>query len=265
MALDLKLKKDFPRKAKAKEVRNAYGSSSDGGIAWDVVEQYLPLVKSIVSRMRIYFPEAFDKEDVYSIAITGLISAVKNYNPDKGKHFGSYAKVRIRGTLLDELRRIDWLSREDRSRAKKYDGAVQLLEQELKHPPTDEEICKALKIDAKENRKLKGLKRSIAHMPLDAPSYLGEGQQVLLHEIISDPTELNSREIMENHEVVELLRGCLKELRKTAREVMVMYYLKGLRLGEIALVLKLTESRVCQIHSKALSELRTKLKRKMVQ
>lgn len=265
MTLDLKLKEGFSRKAKAKEVKNAYGSSSKAGVAWDIVEQYLPLVKSIVSRMRIYFPEDFEKEDVYSIGITGLISAVKNYNPDKGKHFGSYAKIRIRGTLLDELRRIDWLSREDRNRAKKYDRNVQLLEQELKRLPTDEEICKALKISSRENMKLKELKRSISYIPLDAPSHLGEGQEPLLHEIISDPTELNGREIVESHEVTELLRDCLKELKKTAREVMVMYYLKGLRLGEIALVLKLTESRVCQIHSQALSELRIKLRKKMEQ
>lgn len=230
---------------------------------WNTVENYLPLVKSIVARMRIYFPESVEVEDIYSVALAGLISAVRNYDSSKGKHFGSYAKVRIRGSILDELRRIDWLTRDERQKAKYYNGVVEELTNRFKRPPTDIEICKEMEISSKEQSKIIQMKRPIYHLPIDMPAGESDGDSPLFYDILSDPTELDGRDIAENHELIELLKNLIGELEVTQQRVLMMYYLEGLRLGEIAVVLGLTESRICQIHGNALSLLRRQLNENM--
>ena len=254
-----------PLKAAPKtRVAGVYASSSiEPKTNWSLVEQYLPLLKSIVARMRIYFPPSIDPEDIYSIGLTGLISAVKNFNPTKNSSFGSYAKIRIRGSLLDELRRIDTLPREERTKLKKYNKFVEELEQKISREPTDLEICKDQNLTYVQQQHFKSTKNPI-YVPLDAPSSFGQTEGPLIHELISDPTQMDSRDCVESSELVELLRDCIEEMDDMSKKILGMYYLEGLRLAEIAEVFKLTESRICQIHSIALKSLRTKLKSKVL-
>lgn len=228
---------------------------------WDLVEQYLPLVKSIVSRMRIYFPAHIDVEDIYSVGVTGLISASKNFDPTRGHSFGNYASLRVRGSLLDELRRIDWMPRVERINTKKYKHAVEELEQRLNRQATDEEICAELNLTKIEHQRMKEQRRSIYMIPLDSSPNPDDPEAPTLHDAISDATQLNGRDVAEDNETLTILRARLKELPEVPRKVLTMYYLKGMRLAEIAEVFGLTESRICQIHSQAISSLRDYLLR----
>ncbi|MGF1449107.1 MAG: sigma-70 family RNA polymerase sigma factor [Opitutales bacterium] len=228
---------------------------------WDLVESYLPLVKSIVSRMRIYFPSHIDPEDIYSVGVSGLITASRNFDPKKGHSFGNYASLRVRGALLDELRRIDWMPRIDRINAKKYRKAVEELEQRLNREASDEEICKELGLTKEQHERMREQRRSIYMVPLDSAPTSDDPESPSLHDAISDATQMNGRDVAEDNETLELLRERLKELPDTPRRVLTMYYLQGMRLAEIAAVFNLTESRICQIHSQAIVGLRGYLKR----
>ena len=110
------------------------------------IEDYLPLVKSIVNRLRYHFPESYETEDMYGIGVRSLILSVNQFDPSKGRAFGSYAALRIKGGLLDELRRIDHLPRANRAKAKSLQSTILDLERVLKRPPTSDEICQELKI-----------------------------------------------------------------------------------------------------------------------
>lgn len=230
---------------------------------WDLVEKYLPLVKSIVSRMRIYFPSHIDVEDIYSVGVTGLISASKNYDPEKGHSFGNYASLRVRGSLLDELRRIDWMPRVERINAKKYKRAVEELEQRLNRQASDEEICKELDLTHIQHERMKEQRKAIYMIPLDSSPNPDDPEAPTLHDAISDATQMNGRDVAEDNETLVLLRERLAELPETPRKVLTMYYLKNMRLAEIAEVFGLTESRICQIHSQAIAGLREYLLRAM--
>ena len=228
---------------------------------WDLVEQYLPLVKSIVSRMRIYFPSHIDTEDIYSVGVTGLISASKNFEPERGHSFGNYASLRVRGSLLDELRRIDWMPRIERINTKKYKNAIEELEQRLNRKATDEEICEELKLTKFQYQKMKEQYKSIYMIPLDSSPNPDDPEAPTLHDAISDATQMNGREVTEDKETLKILRERLAELPEIPQKVLSMYYLKGMRLAEIAKIFNLTESRICQIHSQAIAGLREYLLR----
>ena len=247
-------------KDKGKVVASIYskqGKEVSAKPNWDLVKKYLPLVKSLTSKMRMYFPEQIDLEDVYSIALSGLIAATQNYNPHKYPAFGTYATIRVRGALLDELRRIDWMSRDQRTKTKDYRKKVSDLEQKLQRSVTDEDIQKELKLSKKEHLRIKEDSRPIKIIPLDMNT--GEDADNSLHDLLADANEVDARDTTEKNEVVRLLRDRMKTLPEIHKKILAMYYFKNMRLAEIAIVLKVTESRICQIHAQIVKELRNYL------
>jgi len=253
-----------PAASRASEAYHKNNASDDEKPPrWDLVESYLPLVKSIVSRMRIYFPSHVDVEDIYSVGVAGLITASRNFDPEKGYAFGNYASLRVRGALLDELRRLDWMPRIDRINAQKYKKGVDELEQRLNRPATDEEICKDLDLTPEQQQRLRDQRRAIYMVPLDSSTDPDSPDAPSLHDAIADSTQVDGRDRAENNELLELLRERLEELPEVPRKVLTMYYLENMRLAEIAAVFNLTESRICQIHSQAIANLRTYLSRAM--
>ncbi len=228
---------------------------------WSLLEKYLPLVKSIVSRMRIYFPPQAEQEDFYSIGITGLITAIRRCDPEKIDSFSSYAALRIRGAILDELRRMDWMPRANRIRAKKLRRTIEEVEQRIGGPATEEEMCKELGVSRKEYAHLLDEMRPISLISLDSPVGQEDGEGAKIHEVISDETELDARERCEKREVVKLMKERIHNLPEVPRKVLMMYYFENMRLAEIAEVFDLTESRICQIHAQAIISLRTYLQR----
>ncbi len=223
---------------------------------WEMVEKYLPLVKSIVGKMHTSFPAKIDNEDLYSIGVKGLITAISKFDPSKRKSFGSYAILRIRGAILDELRRIDCMPRSNRAKAKALRRTVNDLEAKLRRPATEDEIREHLKLDKREYAVLMRQVQPITHVPLDMSPTDHDGEGPTISEAISDPTELNSREVAENKELFALLRERIKDLAEVPQKVLVMYYYEQMNFAEIGKVLSLTESRICQIHAHAVSSLR---------
>lgn len=223
----------------------------------NLAERYLPLVKSIVSKMRMHIPDSMDVEDVYSIGVYGLMSALHNYDPKKGAAFGAYASLRIRGAILDELRRIDWMPRKLRARAKEVNKIKAALEQELGRVPNAIEMAEALDIEEIEYMKLEEKLRPVILVNLDTLFGEDASDSNSLHEVIPDLNEVNAREFAEDKETIELMKKTLYQLPEIPRKVLAMYYFENMRLAEIAEVFELSESRICQIHSKAISQLRT--------
>lgn len=249
-----------PTPQNKKKILNAYQSQSPKAEPrWQLVSQYTPLLKSLVSRMRIFFPAHTSIEDIYSIGLAGLIAASQNYDESKKATFGHYANTRIRGALLDEMRRMDWMPRSERANVKRYRKAIDELEQELQREATKEEICHKLNITELEQRRLEEQSKPLSLIPLDTlPSSAGT-EVYSLQETIPDLTQQDGRDITESNDTRRLLRLALEELKETPKKVLIMYYVKGLRLGEIAKVLDLSESRICQIHTEAIVDLRTEI------
>jgi RNA polymerase sigma factor for flagellar operon FliA len=224
--------------------------------AW--IEKYLPLVKSIVSRMRHHFPESYDTEDMYGVGVKALIIAVNRFNPSKGKSFGNYAILRIKGSLLDELRKIDHLPRANRAKAKSLQSTILELEAKFHRPPSDTEVANALGLTDKEYRKLLNQTQPITFVPIDSDANNSGNDESSLsfHETIHDPTETTAFEEVEKKEKILHLRERIKELPEQHQKILMLYYMEELRLSEIAQVFGLSEGRISQILSHSILSLR---------
>jgi RNA polymerase sigma factor FliA len=246
-------------KAASKAYKKASGQESPD---WSLLERYMPLVKSIVSRMRIYFPASVDEDDIYSIGISGLVTAVRRCDSDKTESFASYAALRIKGAILDELRKLDWIPRSDRILAKKLRRVIDELEQNLMRPATEDEAAAAMGMTLGEYEKLLDNIRPITFISLDSVAGNDESQGGnQLHETVSDITAPDARDDAEHKETIQLLKERIRQLPPLPQKVLAMYYYEGMRMAEIAEVFHLTESRICQIHAQAVISLKMYLER----
>lgn len=252
----------MPVSTEKTDITKIYKQNEKFSPNWELVRQYLPLLKSIVGKMLINFPQDIDKEGIYTIGLLGLISASQTYNPTSQSKFGAYAGIRIKGALLDEMRRLDWLPRTTRVQIKMFKQKVTQREQALGRPLSDEEICNYLHVSPKKLSFLRHLSKPYTFVPLDLNYELSnnEGDKTAtLEEKIADLTQHNGREICEKNEIKTLLKDFLFELPKLTQQILALHYSEGLCLSEIAIVFKLSESRVCQIHANALTKLRKQI------
>ena len=246
----------------SKTIFRAYNhvrSDTTADINWELIEQYLPLVKGIVARMGIYFNTHIDMEDIYSVGVAGLIAAVQRFDPDKSKSFTAYAAMRVRGAILDELRRIDWMPRTVRASAKKLRKTIEDLEHSLQRAATEVEIRMALGLSADDYIKLLEQVRPLSFVAMDEIQSKDTVDGMSMHDRISDITELNAREKTENQEVVKMMKDRIETLPDLPRRILSMYYFEGMRLSEIADIFKLSEARICQIHTQTVISLRSYL------
>ena len=225
-----------------------------------LIENYLPLVKSIVSRMRHHFPDTVESEDLYGIGAKALVLAVNQFDPSKGRSFGSYAGLRIKGSLLDELRRIDCLPRANRAKARSLQATIAELESKYQRPVSENEVRQELNVDEREYRKLLKETQPVTFVPLDAPidSNSGDGgTPATLSDVLSDPTETDALDKTESRERVALLRERIKELPDQQKKILALYYYEEMKLAEIAQIFGLTEGRISQILSHTIISLRS--------
>jgi RNA polymerase sigma factor for flagellar operon FliA len=227
----------------------------------ELLEFYLPIVRSVVNRIKLNVPAHVDADDLYSVGITGLIAAVKKFDPAQGHTFASYAAMRIRGAILDELRRMDWCPRRARARSRKLKTAINEVEQKVGRVATDEEVSAALGLDAKEYAKWVEEAKPVTFIAIDQASESEDGPGASLHELLADDSDVTGRDNLEKAELVQLLTQRIAELPDVPRKVLAMYYFENLRLAEIAAVFGLTESRICQIHAQTIQGLRGFLQR----
>ena len=226
-----------------------------------LIQDYLPLVKSIVVRMRHLFPDHHDMEDIYGVAVKALIVSVNQFDPTKGKSFGNYAALRIRGSLLDELRKLDSLPRANRAKARSLQATISIFEQKYNRAPSVKEICEELNLSEAEYSKLLNETQPVTFVPFDSGTQDGTGEENLpLSETLDDPTQSNSAERLEEKEKILLLRDRIKDLPDQPKKILMLYYFEELRLVEIAHIFGLTEGRISQILSQTLLTLKAQFK-----
>ena len=240
----------------------AYAGVTSGPVdEKELIERFLPLVRNVVDRIKLNLPPHIDADDLYSVGITGLIAAVRKYNPEQGNTFAGYAATRIRGAVLDELRRLDWCPRRTRARARKLKESINDLEQRLGRTATEDEICEEMGVSQAEYRKWLDESRPVTFLALDSHANGEESEGASLHEFLADENDVTGRENLEKDELLKILSQRMAELPDIPRKILAMYYFEKMRLAEIAEVFGLTESRICQIHSQTILSLRSYLGR----
>ena len=232
----------------------------DDDIAFQhLLENHLPLVQSIVGRMKRKLPSNIETEDLYSIGVTGLVAAARNYRPSQRGAFVAYAATRIRGAILDELRRVDWMSRASRSKAKRLKSAISKLEQEQGGRISEDSLCAEMQMTEDELTDLMDEVRQINFVSMDCPHEQAELEYQSMHEIIPDDSDIPALDVLERKEVISLLTQRMAELPEMPKKVLAMYYYENMRLADIAACFGLTESRICQIHTQTIGLLRNYL------
>lgn len=240
----------------------AYQAADTGAVSEkELIERYLPLVRNVVDRIKINLPAHVDADDLYSVGITGLLAAVRRYDPGQNTTFSGYASTRIRGAILDELRRMDWCPRRARAKAKKIKESIIVVEQRVKRAATEEEIRAELGLSSKEYSKWMEEARPVCFVAIDQPSEGEDGAGASLHEVIADQSGIPVRDRLEQEELLELVARSIEALPEVPRKILAMYYHENMRLAEIAAVFGLTESRICQIHSQTVLALRATIQR----
>ncbi|HWC59926.1 MAG TPA: FliA/WhiG family RNA polymerase sigma factor [Verrucomicrobiae bacterium] len=249
-----------PRRT-SQDLWKRYHQQADTHTENDLVQQYLPLVSSILGRLAMTLPDHVDHDDLQSAGLVGLLQAVRNYDPSSGNSFETYARVRIRGAMLDELRRMDWVPRTVHEKARKIQQIMGELEQQLGRSPTEAQVAKAMGLSVTDYAKLLDEVRPAAFVCLDAVSTSENGDTGSLYEVVADTSEEGPAEHASRHELKHVVLERLKELPEMQRKVLALYYGEDLHLREIAEVFGLTESRICQIHSQAILAIRSYVQR----
>jgi RNA polymerase sigma factor FliA len=222
----------------------------------DLLEKHLPLVRSIVERMKRKLPSNIETEDLYSIGVTGLVAAARNYRRSQERTFGAYAAIRISGAILDELRRADWMSRSNRSKAKRLSSAISKLEQEQGGSVSQDSLCAEMQMSEDELTDLMEEVRQVTFVSMDGSQEESELEGQSMHEIIPDDSCIPAPDILDRKEVLSLLAQRMAELPDTPKKVLAMYYYEKMRLSEIAVCFRVSESRICQIHTQTIGLLR---------
>ena len=223
----------------------------------EIIVKYLPLIKYVVSRMAVTPPTGLDYEDLLSFGVFGLLDAVEKFDPSKGFVFQTYAIPRIRGAILDELRKCDWFSRTGREKVQKLNKAMEKILRD-KGEIRDEWLMEEMGIDQDEYYEIQDLASRGYITSLDDTTPLDDGE-VSVEATLADEREGIVERLDDESEKQELIEA-LSELPERERNMLSLYYYEGLNLKEIGKVLGVTESRVSQIHGKALSMLRAILK-----
>jgi RNA polymerase sigma factor for flagellar operon FliA len=225
-----------------------------------LVEQYVPLVKNVVGRLAMTLPPHVDGEELYSAGLSGLLNAVRNYNPRAGTAFETYARLRIRGAVLDELRRMDWVPRSVHSKARKVQAVMNQIEQKKGRPATEVEMAAALKLSEKDYRQWLEEIRPATFVCLDAAFNNGDFDDGFSqYEGLADARQENPVDGTFRREVSQFIAERLKALPDMQRKVLALYYFEDMRLREIAEAFGLTESRICQIHAQAILAIKSHL------
>jgi RNA polymerase sigma factor for flagellar operon FliA len=234
--------------------------TQDKGLRDRLILTYAPLVKYVAGRLGSGLPAHVDEGDLVSYGLLGLISAIERYDPERDIKFETYAMARIKGAIIDELRALDWVPRSVRSRAREIERAIGELEARLGRAPTDEEIAQKIGISVDElEESLTDISRSSIAALDELWSATGEGDQVSLLDTIEDTSGPRPAEALDETELREALADAIARLPEREKLVVTLYYYEELTLREIGEVLGVTESRVSQLHTKAVLRLKARL------
>ena len=233
-----------------------YAKTRRPDIREKIILEYAPLVKVVAGRLSMYLGYNVEYEDLVSYGIFGLIDAIDKFDSLKEVKFETYASLRIRGAILDQIRKMDWIPRTIRQKQKKIDAVIREIETQSGRPAADEEIAKALGISDEEYTEWQSQMKITGVISLN--EYLEQGSEIPSDRNVSRHFDSPER-AMEQSELAEVLRDSLSLLTEKERRVIELYYYEELTLKEISHVLEATESRISQLHTKALQKMKTKM------
>lgn len=221
-----------------------------------IILEYASLVKIVAGRLNMYLGYAVEYDDLVGYGIFGLIDAIDKFDYYKGIKFETYASLRIRGAILDQIRKMDWIPRSLRQKQKKIDAAMIKLETELGRPATDEEIATELGITQDEYITWQGQSNVSNVVSLDEFMEVGSEKDVapIKANVFDQPEQ-----VYEKKELKQLIMESLDSLTEKERKVILLYYYEELTLKEISSILEVSESRISQLHTKALGKMKAKL------
>jgi len=242
------------------ELWRLYKETKNPEIRETLIKQYAPLVKYVAGKVAVGMPHNVEFDDLVGYGVFGLLDAIEKFDPDKHVKFKTYAVTRIRGAIFDELRSIDWVPRSVRQKTREIEETVRRLEASLGRAATDEEVAEALGMTTKEFEKIMLKISGTSILSLNDIWYTGEdNDKVSIADSIESPQSLNPDIIVEKDEIKRVIVQSIQELPDKEKTVLVLYYYEDLTLKEIGQVLEVTESRVSQLHTKAILRLRAKL------
>ena len=224
-----------------------------------LLKQYSPLVRRLAHQMIAKLPANVELDDLIQVGMIGLSDALTRFDAAHGVQFETFATQRIRGAMLDELRGNDWMSRGDRRQQRSIETAVHKLEQVLKRAPHESEIAAEMGLTLVQYQELLGKVRGTQLVYLEDMTG-DEGDDDYLDRHVAASSEINPLAMLQDRRMREALVEAIKVLPEREQYVMSMYYEHDMNLKEIAAVLKVTESRVCQLHSQSIARLRSKLR-----
>lgn len=222
-----------------------------------IIIEYASLVKIVAGKLGIYLGYNVEYDDLVGYGTFGLIDAIDKFDFDKGVKFETYASLRIRGAILDQVRRMDWLPRTLRQKQKRMDAAYQKLETESGRFATDEELAAELEISVDELSQWQAQTKAAGVVSLD--EYLEQGSENGIVGTVESEAFAQPEKQMEQKTMKELLVQSLESLTEKEKKVILLYYYEELTLKEISEVLEVSESRISQLHTKAIQKLRLKL------
>ncbi|MGW7520255.1 RNA polymerase sigma factor WhiG [Streptomyces sp. NPDC054796] len=239
----------------------AYKTTGDDKLREQLILHYSPLVKYVAGRVSVGLPPNVEQADFVSSGVFGLIDAIEKFDPGRSIKFETYAITRIRGAMIDELRALDWIPRSVRQKARAVERAYATLEASLRRSPSEAEVAAEMDIPLEE---LHGVFSQLSLANVVALEELlhagGEGgDRLSLMDTLEDTAADNPVEVAEDRELRRLLARAINTLPEREKTVVTLYYYEGLTLAEIGQVLGVTESRVSQIHTKSVLQLRAKL------
>ncbi|MBN1288188.1 MAG: RNA polymerase sigma factor WhiG [Actinobacteria bacterium] len=227
----------------------------------ELILHYSPMVKYVAGRVSSGLPPSVEFGDLVSYGVFGLLDAIEKYDPGRGIKFETYAIARIKGAIIDELRADDWVPRSIRFKAREIEKAYIELETKLRRNPTDEEVAKKLGMSLESYLEVLNKLSFISLVALDELWSVGgdKPDQVSLADTVEDVKAKDPSQMFEVEEMKNIIAEAINKLPERERIVVSLYYYEGLTMREIGEALSVTESRVCQLHTKAILRLRARL------
>ena len=228
----------------------------------EIILEHNSLVRYIVNRIAVRLPSHIDLDDLHSTGVIGLMDAIDKYDPSKNCKFKTYAEFRVKGAILDQLRSLDWVPRSVRQKGRKLEQAYGEIEQRLGRTASEEEVADSLGLEMDKFHTMMNQVRGTSLVNLEeVRGTNADGERTgSFSDIIEDPNAENPFDSLKQIETKNVISDTIGGLPEKERLVVSLYYYEDLNMKEIGGILGITESRVCQIHTKAMTRLRTKLK-----
>ena len=225
-----------------------------------IVKEYIPLVKYIASRIMVGKNKYMEYEDLVSYGIIGLMDAISKYNPEKGMKFSSYASIRIKGAIIDQIRKNRPITKGAMDKLNRYNSAIEALQNKLLREPNILEIAQYLELSLEEVSQIENYINHISMVSLENIIF-SDDEEVNLLGIIEDKNSPSPEGELEEKEKLEVLSDAIKLLKEKEQLILNLYYYEKLTLKEIGSILSVSESRVCQLHARSISNLREAMKK----